>query len=179
MARITKVTTKTGDAGETGLGDGSRVGKGNLRVAAFGDVDEANSAIGLALALGAAPRDALARIQNELFDLGSDLSRPGSGGPRITEEWVERLEADLSVASEGLAPLQEFILPGGPPPAAALHLARAVVRRTERTFWALPEGDANPVVGRYLNRLSDLLFVLARQNGGEQAPLWNAGASNA
>ena len=171
MRDLPRIVTKTGDGGETGLGDGSRVSKSDQRVDAYGEVDEANSAIGLALALGAEPRESLKRIQENLFSLGADLSTPGGAG-RVSEEMVDALERDLSEADRGLPPLKNFVLPGGPPPAAALHLARAVVRRAERAFWAMPAEESDALAGKYLNRLSDLLFTLARTNGGDGEPRW-------
>lgn len=161
--RLSKITTRTGDAGETGLGDGTRVGKDHARVAALGDVDELNSALGVLLAeeVPAAQRQALREMQNDLFDLGGELSIPGHA--MLGEAHVLRLEAHLERWNAELEPLKEFILPGGTRAAAAAHLARTVCRRAERSVIAL--GRAEPVgeyVRQYLNRLSDLLFVLGR-----------------
>lgn len=163
-----KIYTKTGDGGETGLFGGTRVSKASDRVAAYGEVDELNSVIGLArLAPIDEERDALlASVQAELFELGAELgSRPGkdAGVPRVGDAEVERLERAIDRAEEELPPLTTFILPGGSPGAAHLHLARTVCRRAERAIVALADNDeVRPEVIRYLNRLSDLLFVLAR-----------------
>lgn len=161
--RLSKITTRTGDAGETGLGDGSRVSKAALRVQALGEVDELNSAIGVLLAEEppAPVRDALLEVQHDLFDLGGELSIPGHR--LLGEAPVERLERQLEAWNRELAPLREFILPGGTRAGAAAHLARTVCRRAERAVVAL---GAKETVGapalRYLNRLSDLLFVAGR-----------------
>lgn len=163
-----KIYTKTGDAGETGLFGGARVSKASARVAAYGDVDELNSALGLArLHRIDDERDALlGAIQSELFDLGAELAaKPGktAPAPQVGEEEIARLERAIDRAEEELAPLSSFILPGGSPGAAHLHLARTVCRRAERSVVALAEdGSVRAEVLRYLNRLSDLLFVLAR-----------------
>jgi len=165
--RLSKITTRTGDAGETGLGDGSRVAKDSARVQALGDVDELNSAIGLALAedVPEAMREALTLVQQDLFDLGGELSIPGHR--LLKPERVAALEAQMEAWNGGLEPLKEFILPGGSRAAAAAHLARTVCRRAERSVVALgrKEQGKNQVgepARRYLNRLSDLLFVAAR-----------------
>jgi cob(I)alamin adenosyltransferase len=166
--RLTKIYTRGGDKGETSLGDGSRVPKTDPRVAAMGDVDELNSLVGWA--------GGLERIQNELFDLGADLSVPYAEEDerlRITQEAVDRLEAEIDAANAELEPLKSFILPGGTERAARLFLARAVCRRAERTVLTLR--DANPLTAVYLNRLSDLLFVLARAENGGDEPLWKPG----
>jgi cob(I)alamin adenosyltransferase len=169
--RLTRIYTGGGDKGQTSLGDGSRVSKLDPRVAAMGDVDELNSLVGLA--------GGLDRIQNELFDLGADLSVPfaaGDGRLRITEEAVSRLEQEIDETNESLPDLKSFVLPGGSDRAARLFLARAVCRRAERAVLAVP--DANPLAAIYLNRLSDLLFVLARAanaEGGGEEPLWSPG----
>jgi cob(I)alamin adenosyltransferase len=161
--RLSKIYTRTGDTGSTGLGDGTRVSKTHVRIEAYGAVDEANSAIGVVLAANV-PDDVarvLTRIQHELFDLGGELSVPGMR--LITAERIAHLEQDLDRFNEPLPPLKDFILPGGGPAAAACHLARTVARRAERRVWALAEHE--PVaqeVPQYLNRLSDLLFVIAR-----------------
>jgi cob(I)alamin adenosyltransferase len=170
--RLTRIYTRGGDKGETSLGDGSRVSKLDPRVAAMGDVDELNSLVGLA--------GGLERIQNELFDLGADLSVPWTGGDarlRITDEAVTRLEEEIDEANETLPDLKSFVLPGGSERAARLFLARAVCRRAERAVLAVTE--TNPLAAIYLNRLSDLLFVLARAasaEAGVEEPLWRPGA---
>jgi cob(I)alamin adenosyltransferase len=161
--RLSKITTRTGDAGETGLGDGSRVPKDSLRVVALGEVDELNSALGVLLAeeLPADVRAALTGIQHDLFDLGGELAVPGH--PMMTDAQVTTLEALVAQFNAGLAPLKEFILPGGTRAAALAHLARTVCRRAERSLVALGRSEALPATGRvYLNRLSDLLFILGR-----------------
>ena len=176
--RLTRIYTRGGDEGETHLGDRSRVPKTDPLVEAYGAVDELNSVLGWARVAAAAP--ALERVQNELFDLGADLSVPyaeGDGKLRIAQELVARLEADCDAANEPLAPLKSFVLPGGSETAARLHVARAVCRRVERdVLRASAERPVNPVALRYLNRLSDLLFVLARAaNAGGTEPLWRPG----
>jgi len=173
--RLTRIYTRGGDAGETSLGDGSRVPKTDPRVEAIGDVDELNSLLGWARAADGAPA-LLERIQNELFDLGADLSVPGDGGERlrVTQAAVDRLEAECDAANAELEPLKSFVLPGGSELAARLFVARAVARRAERRILGVP--DANPLLAVYVNRLSDLLFILARSAntaGGE--PLWKPG----
>jgi cob(I)alamin adenosyltransferase len=175
--RLTKIYTRGGDAGETSLGDGSRIPKTDARVAAMGDVDELNSALGWALV--AAPEAArLERIQNELFDLGADLSVPFAteGRLRVTQEQVDRLELEIDEVNGALEPLKSFVLPGGNEFAARLYLARAICRRAERTVLAVAE--TNPLVAIYLNRLSDLLFVLARAANGGDEPLWKPGSTS-
>ena len=167
MVKINAVTTRTGDGGTTGLVDGSRHLKSDPRLDAIGEVDEANSAVGLArVSLQTDMLDAmLGRVQNDLFDLGADLATPGEveGALRVTSGQVERLEADMALLLADLAPLDSFVLPGGDETAARLHLARAVVRRAERACVALSQGaDINAEVVRYLNRLSDFAFVAAR-----------------
>jgi cob(I)alamin adenosyltransferase len=162
--RLSKIYTRTGDDGSTGLGDGSRVPKENPRVEAYGTVDEANSAIGVVLSVPALP-PAIARclteVQHDLFDLGGELCIPGHR--MIEAVQVERLETELDGFNEALPPLKEFILPGGGPAAAACHVARAVCRRAERRCWSLARVEnVSTDVLKYLNRLSDLLFVLAR-----------------
>ena len=175
--RLSKIYTRTGDDGTTGLANGERIDKADPRVAAFGDVDETNSALGMLLAepdLPPAITASLGRIQHELFEIGAELSLPGYN--QITGEHVTRLEQELDALNEELPPLKEFILPGGGPAAAACHLARAITRRAERSTWTLSQNDTvAPEVMRYLNRLSDLLFVVARvlarhENG--QEVLW-------
>jgi len=162
--RLSKIYTRTGDDGSTGLGDGARVLKDSLRVEAFGTVDEANSAIGVVLAVDALPAQArrcLTDVQHDLFDLGGELCIPGHR--LITPRHVDRLEAALDGFNESLPPLKEFVLPGGGPAAAGCHVARTVCRRAERRCWSLARVEAvAPDSLKYLNRLSDLLFVLAR-----------------
>jgi cob(I)alamin adenosyltransferase len=162
--RLSRIYTRTGDDGTTGLGDGSRVAKDGVRVEAYGTVDELNSAIGLLLAVPGVPPAAaacLTEIQHELFDMGGELCIPGHRV--ITAEHVARLEKSLDEFNDALPPLREFILPGGGPAAAACHLARTVARRAERRVWTLAKAESvDPEVMKYLNRLSDLLFVLAR-----------------
>jgi cob(I)alamin adenosyltransferase len=162
--RLSKIYTRTGDDGSTGLGDGSRVAKENLRVEAYGTVDEANSAVGVILGNPGLPeeiRRALTEIQHDLFDLGGELCIPGH--VMIKAAHVDRLESVLDGLNEGLPPLKEFILPGGGPAAAACHLARAICRRAERRCWSLARTESvAPDALKYLNRLSDLLFVMAR-----------------
>lgn len=172
--RLSRIYTRTGDDGSTGLGDGVRVPKEHLRVEAYGTVDEANSAVGMVLAvpgLPAAVAECLTSVQHDLFELGGELCMPGHRA--ISDADVERLERLLDGFNDDLPPLKEFILPGGGPAAAACHLARTVTRRAERRVWALARAeDVAPEVPRYLNRLSDLLFVVARvlsrhERGGE------------
>lgn len=164
--RLSKIYTRTGDDGTTGLGDGQRVSKNDVRVEAYGTVDELNSAVGMVLAVKGLPdgvSSCLTEIQHELFDLGGELCIPGHRV--ITAAQVSRLETELDAFNDPLPPLKDFILPGGGPAAAACHLARAIARRAERRVWALvdAEGEAiNVEAPRYLNRLSDLLFVIAR-----------------
>jgi len=176
--RLSKIYTRTGDDGTTGLGDGSRVAKDSLRVDAFGTVDEANSAIGVVLAVDAVPqgiRELLTEVQHDLFELGGELCIPGHSV--ITDDFVARLEAELDALNAELPALQEFILPGGGQAAAACHLARTIVRRAERVTTKLAASETvRPEVLKYLNRLSDLLFVvarvLARAESGQEV-LWN------
>ncbi len=188
MVKLNKIYTRTGDNGTSGLVNGSRVSKASPQMAAIGDVDEANSALGLAIAhLGNHPHAAsLLRIQNELFDLGADLATPITDGPdpewalRMLPEQTTRLEREIDAMNEGLAPLASFILPGGSLAVAALHLARAIVRRAERAAVELASSERiNPPVATYLNRLSDHLFVTARSvaagEGGDV--LWRPGAT--
>jgi len=186
MVKLTKIYTRGGDKGKTSLGSGKRVLKHDPRVAAYGTVDEANAILGLARLHCEAATDALlARLQNELFDLGADLCTPEVEAPdhpplRITPEQVTRLEADIDRINQGLDPLTSFILPGGTAAAAYLHLARTVARRAEREITALADAEAiNPAALRYVNRLSDLLFVLARQmnDGGKGDVLWVPGGT--
>jgi cob(I)alamin adenosyltransferase len=183
--RLTKIYTRGGDAGETSLGDGSRVSKLDARIAAYGAVDELNAALGVVLAgdCEEETRVALARVQNELFDLGADLSVPFEleGRLRTTQEQVDALEADCDRFNAGLPELKSFVLPGGTEAAAHLHVARTVCRRAEREGLAAAEEHAlNPLALVYLNRLSDLLFILARvanAAAGRDEPLWKPGGS--
>jgi cob(I)alamin adenosyltransferase len=185
VVTLSRIYTRGGDQGRTSLGDGTRVAKHSPRVEAYGTVDEANAAIGLARLHTEGTADAmLARIQNDLFDLGADLCRPGAetidGRLRVIDSQVERLEREIDAMNAELAPLRSFVLPGGSPAAAFLHLARTVVRRAERLVVALAENEAvNPAVIRYLNRLSDHLFVLARHlnDKGAKDVLWVPGAN--
>jgi cob(I)alamin adenosyltransferase len=188
LVKLNKIYTRTGDTGETGLVDGSRISKAHPRAAAIGDVDEANSAIGIALlhVTDERHRSMLRAIQNELFDLGADLATPGEDFTpsemvlRITANQVARLEREIDEMNAGLEPLRSFILPGGGAGAAHLHLARTVVRRAERmAVAAMEEVSLNPQAIAYINRLSDHLFVLARlvaaSEGGDI--LWQPGAT--
>ncbi|MBK6596552.1 MAG: cob(I)yrinic acid a,c-diamide adenosyltransferase [Proteobacteria bacterium] len=162
--RLSKIYTRTGDDGTTGLGDGTRVRKDHARVAAYGTVDEANSSIGMVLAVAAIPdnvRACLIEVQHDLFDLGGELCIPGH--ELIRADQITRLEQALDSLNESLPALEDFILPGGGTAAAACHLARTIVRRAERCVWTLADSEpVNAAVPRYLNRLSDLLFVIAR-----------------
>jgi cob(I)alamin adenosyltransferase len=183
---LTRIYTKTGDDGTTALGDMSRVAKTDVRVAAYADSDETNAAIGVALALGNLP-DAIAtvlsRVQNELFDVGADLCTPIVLDPkypplRLTEDYVTRLEGWCDEFNAALPKLASFILPGGTTGAALLHQARTIARRAERSTWALLEADpdrTNPLAATYLNRLSDLLFILARCANPGGDVLWQPG----
>ena len=189
MVVLSKIYTRTGDAGDTALGDGSRVPKPSLRVEAYGTVDETNATIGLARLHAEGEMDAaLARIQNDCFDLGADLCRPDMAADdraeypplRMIAAQVDRLEAEIDAMNAALTPLRSFVLPGGTPLAAHLHLCRTVSRRAERCAVALlAEGDCNPVAVKYLNRLSDWFFVASRvanDNGGVDV-LWVPGAN--
>jgi cob(I)alamin adenosyltransferase len=175
--RLSKIYTRTGDDGTTGLANGERIDKADPRVGAFGDVDETNSALGLLLAepeLLPAISASVTRIQHELFEIGAELSLPGYRA--IDGAHVTQLERDLDALNDELPPLKEFVLPGGTRAAAVCHVARTICRRAERSAWAASKLMAlNPELLRYLNRLSDLLFVmaraLARQNGGQET-LW-------
>ncbi len=185
MVRLNKIYTRTGDSGETGLVDGSRVSKADARMQAIGDVDEANSFVGLALLRveDEAIRASLARIQNELFDLGADIATPGEDFTpgemtlRIVQDQIDRLEREIDAMNERLEPLRSFILPGGGAGSAELHLARSVARRAERS--AVAAEGLNPLALTYLNRVSDHLFVAARlaalDSGGDI--LWQPGAT--
>ncbi|QUT05230.1 cob(I)yrinic acid a,c-diamide adenosyltransferase [Sphingobium phenoxybenzoativorans] len=188
MVKLNKIYTRTGDGGTTGLVDGSRIAKYDPRMMAVGDVDEANSAIGLAvLALGDSPEAGWLRmIQNDMFDLGADLATPLVEGDepawalRIVASQVERLEREIDMMNAELKPLDSFILPGGSPAASAIHLARAIARRAERSAAAAAAHVAlNPVALAYINRLSDHLFVMARRLNGNGADdiKWVPGAS--
>ncbi|MDH3229961.1 MAG: cob(I)yrinic acid a,c-diamide adenosyltransferase [Alphaproteobacteria bacterium] len=186
MVKLTKIYTRGGDSGETSLGDGARVRKDALRVAAYGTVDEANAAIGIARLDTQGAADAiLDRIQNDLFDLGADLCRPQDGRKagsalRVSAAQVARLEAEIDALNAELAPLDSFVLPGGSAASAHLHLARTMVRRAERLAVALGAAElVNPEAVKYLNRLSDLLFVLARHCNEQGAGdvLWTPGAN--
>ncbi|MBT8099351.1 MAG: cob(I)yrinic acid a,c-diamide adenosyltransferase [Gammaproteobacteria bacterium] len=176
--RLSKIYTRTGDDGTTGLGDGSRVAKESARVEAYGTVDEANSAIGVVLAVDSIANDirrCLVNVQHDLFELGGELCIPGHSA--VTAEFIDRLETDLDAFNADLPPLKDFILPGGGQAAAACHLARTITRRAERRVTALAANEAiRPETIRYLNRLSDLLFViarvLARAETGQEV-LWN------
>jgi cob(I)alamin adenosyltransferase len=183
MVRLNKIYTKTGDSGETGLSDGSRVTKYSARITAIGAVDETNSAVGVARLDAEGDADAmLARIQNDLFDLGADLSMPEDGATeerlRIVPLQVERLEREIDAMNESLEPLRSFVLPGGTALAAHLHLARAIARRAERAIVELASREQlNPAAIHYANRLSDHLFVMARaaNNTGMGDVLWVPG----
>ena len=184
--RLTKIYTRGGDAGETSLGDGSRVSKLDERIAAYGTSDELNSALGVVLAGGCPPaiREVLLRVQNELFDLGADLSVPlvEDGRLRVTQAQIDRLEADCDRFNDELPELRSFVLPGGSESAARLHVARTICRRAEREALAAAESEpVNPLAVVYLNRLSDLLFILARAANaadGHEEPLWRPGSSS-
>jgi cob(I)alamin adenosyltransferase len=200
MVRLTRIYTRTGDSGKTQLSDLSQISKTDPRVEAYGDVDEANSAIGIALASGGLSKDVAAvlrAVQNEMFDVGADLSNPlrvaDAAGAlpqlRITQEYIDRLEAWCDQFGDPLPNLKSFILPGGSPAAAELHLARTVVRRAERAAWLAVQaygaepiadeeqpGGVNTLAITYLNRLSDLLFILSRVvNGPDGDVLWIPG----
>jgi cob(I)alamin adenosyltransferase len=193
MVRLNRIYTRTGDAGETGLVDGSRLSKAAPRMAAIGDIDELNSAIGVALthAMPEAQRAMLARVQNELFDLGADFATPAKHDQadpvapdemtlRVLPGQTARLETEIDAMNEALEPLRSFILPGGSPAAAAIHLARAIARRAERAAVAANDGGAlNPSALAYVNRLSDHLFVMARllNHGADGDVLWVPGAT--
>lgn len=186
MVRLTRIYTRQGDGGDTHLGDMRRVPKTDARVEAYGEVDETNSAIGVARAHTLDPRadDWLRVVQNDLFDVGADLSLPTDSprrpdALRVTQDQVDRLERWCDIANERLNPLKSFVLPGGSPGAAALHAARTVCRRAERRVVALAEQDTiNTLALKYLNRLSDLLFILARaeNRNGRDDVLWEPGA---
>jgi cob(I)alamin adenosyltransferase len=184
---LSRIYTRTGDNGTTALGDGSRADKTDVRLAAYADVDEANCAIGVAVTMGSLDPDIgqlLIRVQNELFDVGADLCNPISANPaypplRVTADYVSALEEACDRYNEGLPTLRSFVLPGGTAGSALLHTARTVVRRAERTTWAALEAHpetTNPLTAQYLNRLSDLLFILARCANQPQGDLlWKPG----
>jgi cob(I)alamin adenosyltransferase len=187
MVNLTRIYTRTGDDGTTALGDMSRVPKTDVRIAAYADANEANAAIGVALALGALPPEVvevLTRVQNDLFDVGADLATPVVPDPahpplRVEQSYIDRLEADCDRFLEPLSKLRSFILPGGTPGAALLHQACTIVRRAERSTWTAlhtHRDSMNPLTATYLNRLSDLLFILARTANGERGDvLWVPG----
>lgn len=183
MVKLTKIYTRTGDGGESGLADGSRLNKTDPRFHAIGDVDEANANIGLAIAAlpaDSAARDVLQAVQNDLFDLGADLATPGDveGALRLAPGATARLEAEIDRLGERLGPLTSFVLPGGSQAAARLHVARTVTRRAERTVIVLAgTASLNPEILMYLNRLSDLLFQMARAENANGAGdiLWRPG----
>ncbi len=183
---LTRIYTRTGDDGTTGLADFSRVSKTDPRLVAYADCDETNATLGLVMALGdPAPEVSLVirRVQNELFDLGADLATPVVADPaypplRVTQDYIDRLEADCDRFNADLTELTSFILPGGTPAAALLHQARTVARRAERSAWALRQIDperSNPLAPTYLNRLSDLLFILARVANPDGDVMWIPG----
>ena len=181
--RLTKIYTRSGDGGETSLGDGSRVSKLDCRIGAFGMVDELNSWLGIVLsgAVAAALREPLEQIQNELFDVGADLSVPWgvTDRLRVAQPLIDRLEQLCDEFNDGLPELRSFVLPGGTEASARLHVARTICRRAERdALLGAQELALNPLVLGYLNRLSDLLFILARAaNAGGEEPLWKPGSS--
>jgi cob(I)alamin adenosyltransferase len=183
---LTRIYTRTGDDGTTGLSDFSRVSKSDARLVAYADCDEANAAIGAAIALGNPKQriiDVLRQIQNDLFDAGADLSTPVVKDPqypplRITQSYIDRLEAWCDEFNEGLPALNSFVLPGGSPLSALLHVARTVARRAERSAWAAIElhpSDVSELPAKYLNRLSDLLFILCRVANPDGDVLWQPG----
>jgi cob(I)alamin adenosyltransferase len=187
---LTRIYTRTGDDGTTGLSDFSRVSKNDARLVAYADCDEANAAIGVAIALGKPEQritNVLRQIQNDLFDAGADLSTPVVDNPkhpplRITQAYIDRLEAWCDEFNEGLAALNSFVLPGGSPLSALLHVARTVVRRAERSAWAaidIHRSDVSPLPAKYLNRLSDLLFILSRLANPDGDVLWQPGGGQA
>ena len=186
---LTRIYTKTGDDGTTALGDFSRVPKTDVRIAAYDDTDEANAAVGVAVTVGGLAEEVLAplrQVQNDLFDVGADLCTPISPDPkypplRVTDDYVTRLEGWCDTFNERLPKLTSFILPGGTPGAALLHTARTVTRRAERSAWALIEAEGeqtNPLAAKYLNRLSDLLFILCRIANPDGDILWKPGGED-
>jgi cob(I)alamin adenosyltransferase len=187
---LTRIYTRTGDDGTTGLSDFSRVSKNDARLVAYADCDEANSAIGVALALGNPDQrlaDVLRQVQNDLFDAGADLSTPVVEDPkhpplRITQSYIDRLEGWCDEFNEGLPALNSFVLPGGSPLSALLHVARTAVRRAERSAWSaidLHPSDVSALPAKYLNRLSDLLFILCRLANPDGDVLWRPGGGQA
>ena len=190
MVNLTRIYTRTGDDGTTNLGDMSRTGKNDPRLKAYADVDEANSAIGLAVTTEGLREDLaklLVDIQNDLFDVGADLCTPVIDNPtveplRVTQDYIDRLEKACDTYNEELEPLRSFILPGGTEVAARLHVARTIVRRAERSTWAaidMYHGGVNQLAANYLNRLSDLLFILARvANKDVGDVLWEPGRNH-
>ena len=190
MVNLTRIYTRTGDDGTTNLGDMSRTGKNDPRLKAYADVDEANSAIGLAVTTENLRKDLvkiLTDIQNDLFDVGADLCTPVVDNPaieplRVTQDYIDRLESACDTFNNELDPLRSFILPGGTEAAARLHVARTIVRRAERSTWAaldMYHGGMNPLAATYLNRLSDLLFILARVANKEIGDvLWEPGRNH-
>ena len=187
---LTRIYTRTGDDGSTGLSDFSRVSKNDARLQAYADCDEANAALGVAIALGSPAPEIVAvlrQIQNDLFDAGADLSTPVAENPeypplRVPQEYIDRLEGWCDRFNEGLAPLNSFILPGGTALSALLHVARTVTRRAERSAWAAVEeyGDSvNVLPAKYLNRLSDLLFIMSRAANPDGDVLWKPGGGQA
>lgn len=184
---LSRIYTRTGDDGTTNLSDMSRAAKTDTRLAAYADVEEANACLGLALSHGTLSADLVAllvRIQNELFDVGADLATPVVAEPefpplRVEQSYIDRLEEQCDRLNAELQPLRSFILPGGDPATAALHLARVTVRRAERTTWAALEAhdDVNPLTAKYLNRLSDLLFIVCRVAHGGNEILWKPGGT--
>ncbi|MEU8247540.1 cob(I)yrinic acid a,c-diamide adenosyltransferase [Nonomuraea sp. NPDC048916] len=184
---LSRIYTRTGDDGTTALSDMSRTSKTDPRLAAYADVEEANAHLGIALSHGTLPADladVLVRVQNELFDLGADLATPVVAKPefpplRVEPSYIEWLEAQCDRFNESLKPLRSFILPGGDPATAALHLARVTVRRAERTTWGAlgAHDDMNPLTATYLNRLSDLLFILCRVAHAGNEILWKPGGT--
>lgn len=191
MVNLTKIYTRTGDDGTTSLGDMSRTGKNDPRLKAYADVDEANCTIGVVLATCEVREDiaeVLLSIQNDLFDVGADLCTPvkddESGALRVTSAYIDRLEAYCDHFNENLEPLRSFVLPGGTPAAAQMHVARTVSRRAERSTWAALDayhGGMNPLTATYLNRLSDLLFILSRVANHDSVGdvLWKPGGTSA
>jgi cob(I)alamin adenosyltransferase len=180
MVHLTKIYTKTGDKGTTALGDNSRVSKTDPLIEAYSTVDEANAAIGMILAFGTygnGGQTVLNRLQNELFDVGADLCTPyteGDGKLRVTDYMVKRLESDIDTYNATLKPLRSFVMPGGNQTSALFHVARTIVRRAERRVWNVTGREVNPLVAQYLNRLSDLFFVMARFYN-ENEVLWTPG----
>ncbi|WP_219468076.1 cob(I)yrinic acid a,c-diamide adenosyltransferase [Nonomuraea rhizosphaerae] len=184
---LSRIYTRTGDDGTTALADMSRAPKTDSRLAAYADVEEANAHLGLALSYGTLPTEiveVLGRVQNELFDLGADLATPVAPDPefpplRVEQSYIDWMEERCDAFNEELKPLRSFILPGGPPAVAALHLARVTVRRAERGTWAALDAhdDMNPLTAKYLNRLSDLLFVLCRVAHAGEEILWRPGGT--